>query len=189
MNETIYNGPDSLGEPPRGLPLPCWIISDTHFGHENIIRYAGRPDDHEQRMLDAWTTLIADDDHVLHLGDWFMGKRDRFADQIRPRLTGHLHTLIGNHDRQSRGFYTDLAIQVHKPFLWTHKGWRIIFTHRPAPEAVTFPNTLNVHGHIHEKTMSDRRMISVCVEQTDYRPVRLDTLVEARILELTSPGA
>ena len=39
-----------------------WFISDTHFGHENIIQYCNRPftcaDEMDEYMVDQWNKCV-----------------------------------------------------------------------------------------------------------------------------------
>jgi len=50
-----------------------WLISDTHFGHKNIVQYQQRPESHEVIMLSEWIDAVGEHDDILHLGDVFMG--------------------------------------------------------------------------------------------------------------------
>lgn len=60
-----------------------YIISDTHFGHENIKTYEPvRKDYDDERLVQLWNETVAPEDEVLHLGDfafkshgWEMAKR------------------------------------------------------------------------------------------------------------------
>jgi calcineurin-like phosphoesterase family protein len=58
-----------------------WIISDTHFGHRNILDFEPcrltqmridgyNADEHDQWMIDTWNATVKPDDVVLHLGDF-----------------------------------------------------------------------------------------------------------------------
>ncbi len=53
-----------------------WIISDTHFFHENIGRYCNRPENWQDLIINNWNDLIAPDEQVLHLGDLCTWKED-----------------------------------------------------------------------------------------------------------------
>lgn len=52
-----------------------WIISDTHFGHANIIKYCNRPFTNVTTMnatlIRNWKALVKNDDTIWHLGDVF----------------------------------------------------------------------------------------------------------------------
>jgi calcineurin-like phosphoesterase family protein len=48
-----------------------WIISDTHFGHNNIINYCDRPFSNVKEMneaiIDNWNSVVKQNDLVYHL--------------------------------------------------------------------------------------------------------------------------
>ena len=52
-----------------------WIISDTHFFHENIGRYCNRPENWQELIFKNWNELISPNETVLHLGDFALGKK------------------------------------------------------------------------------------------------------------------
>ncbi len=168
-----------------GEVADCFIVSDHHIAHARIAEYAGRPADHEQLMKDRWLASIAPEDLVLHLGDIAMGPRAKLEEAAR-WFTGRILMIQGNHDRRGKAFYAGIGLNIIKPFTATYRGIPVRFTHEPAGEWLQAQpwRALNVHGHIHEKTMDDRRCVNVCVEQTDYAPVRLHALLDARLAEL-----
>ena len=49
--------------------MEYFAISDTHFLHNNIIKYCNRPQDHNRIMIKNWIKNVRDDDIVFHLGD------------------------------------------------------------------------------------------------------------------------
>lgn len=157
-----------------------WLISDTHFGHKNIVKFQQRPESHHELMLSEWIWRVQPNDQILHLGDVFMGKSGnpaRWA-AILSRLPGEKFLILGNHDKQKTSLYAQASFTVVKPFV--HLGHA--FTHRPvsylfpvdAPESraqaearlkylqtpgVTFPDPgkgwhTNIHGHIHGNTIA-----------------------------------
>ena len=170
------------------LQFPFWIISDTHFGHRNIIKYCGRPQDHERLMRDHWRETIAPRDVVLHLGDFALDSAYNIERRAKS-LPGKKFLLKGNHDRHSKGFYEKAGFTFLKHgFVMPYKDWTVVFTHHPDCQGqyLGAPKRLNVHGHIHEKVLGDRRYINVSVEQLDYRPVQIVDLLEQRISELSA---
>lgn len=151
-----------------------WLISDTHFGHKNIIRYAQRPESHEVIMLSNWIDRIGEDDTVLHLGDVFLGKQGnplRWA-KVIARLPGRKYLILGNHDKAKTSYYTEIAgFTIIAPFI--HRA--VAYSHRPvtpefplhAPKGVRAGQLsrsvldagagwhTNIHGHIHGNTITE----------------------------------
>jgi calcineurin-like phosphoesterase family protein len=169
-----------LGPPPE--PLPDWVISDTHFGHKKIVELAGRPADHEQQMVDSWKRLVGDGDTVLHLGDVSYRSRE-WLDRLA-RLPGRVQLVRGNHDQpQDVRRYRRIGWEILEPFLLTWRGWRVLVTHEPQERARLPRQTLNLHGHLHERFLTPKH-INVCVEVRGYRPVRLAELLDRHLAEI-----
>lgn len=90
--------------------MTTWFTADTHFDHKKIIEYQpnrmdefGLPDtdaidEMNEAMVDQWNSQVAPGDVVWHLGDFAMGKIDESL-QYASRLNGHIHLIMGNHDR------------------------------------------------------------------------------------------
>jgi len=169
-----------LGEPPD--PLPDWVISDTHFGHKRIVELAGRPADHEQQMLDWWTRLVGKDETVLHLGD--VSYRSSVWAERLAELPGRVLLVRGNHDQtQDVRRYRRIGWTVLEPFLFTWQGWRVLVTHEPQERSRLPRQTLNLHGHLHERFLTSKH-INACVEVRGYRPVRLAELLDGHLAEM-----
>src|SRR5512135_1658657 len=79
-----------------------WFISDTHFGHANIIRYSNRPykdvDEMNEMMIQEWNKLVKPGDLVYHNGDFAFLPTDKLEKLLR-RLSGSIHLVLGNHDK------------------------------------------------------------------------------------------
>lgn len=107
-----------------------WLISDTHFGHPNIVKYCQRPASHEAIMMSNWIDRVGEDDCILHLGDVFLGNQGnplRWA-KIIARLPGRKFLILGNHDNAKAALYSEIAgFEIIPPFI--HKG--VAFSHRP----------------------------------------------------------
>ena len=168
--------------------LPFYVISDTHFFHKNIIKYCGRPNEHEILMIARWQRVVKHTDTVVHLGDLFFGGDlgyEKFCTSIAPRLTGHRkYIILGNHDKKKYD-YERLGFRVIKPFTLKYRGYDVSFDHYP-----TFlppgEKRIHVHGHIHNhsyaKGEEDRPgNINISVEVMDYRPHRMTRLLNKEI--------
>lgn len=78
-----------------------YFTSDTHFGHENIIKYCKRPfkdvEEHDATLIKNWNDVVPEDGIVFHLGDVAFGNPNRVND-ILSQLNGTIYLIIGNHD-------------------------------------------------------------------------------------------
>ena len=98
-----------------------FIISDTHFGHDNITTFEPcrveammkdgyEPHEHDKWLIEQWNDTVGDTDIVLHLGDFaFKG-----IQETQPLLKGRKILLLGNHDRK--------GIQTYKNFEYIIRG-------------------------------------------------------------------
>ena len=69
-------------------------IADTHFGHDNVIRFDGRPFANAAEMWrvmrELWNGRVRDDDDVWIIGDFVM-RSDKPASFYLEQLKGHKH--------------------------------------------------------------------------------------------------
>lgn len=164
-----------------------WLISDTHFGHDNIIKYCNRPfKDHaemDEKLIDNWNSVVKPGDKVYHLGDVFFGDREYFQ-KLWAKLNGSKRLIVGNHDDikylSSGGFFK-------KVFMWRmFPEMGLLLTHVPVHETSLYrgptgneknPKQLkNIHGHIHDKSSPEGPYRCVCVEQINYTPINIEEL-------------
>ena len=51
-----------------------FFTSDTHFNHENIIKYCSRPyvdkNEMNEDLIKRWNSVVKENDIVFHLGDF-----------------------------------------------------------------------------------------------------------------------
>ncbi|WP_028058353.1 metallophosphoesterase [Candidatus Solirubrobacter pratensis] len=168
------------------LKAPFYVLSDTHFYHERILEFCGRPYDHEVMMVKRWQRTIDDSDTILHLGDLFFGGQegyDRFKEELTPNLPGKKFIILGNHDKK-KWDYEALGFTVLKPFSMPYRGYTVSFSHYPL--FVHDHKEIHVHGHIHNHPYargerSRARNINVSVEVLDYRPHRVTRLLNSFI--------
>lgn len=163
-----------------------WVISDTHFGHENIIKYCDRPFssvyDMNQTMLENWNKLVKDGDHVWHLGDVYFPGGFQHEDENRSSvawnffklLKGKKRLVLGNHDNGKNQL---LQHFFEKIVLWRDfKEFGLLLTHIPLHPNHIIRDRVNVHGHIHNQKSPDGPYINVCVEHHHYAPINIEEL-------------
>lgn len=172
-----------------------WLISDTHFGHKNIIKYGARPESHETMMIAEWIRLVRPEDQILHLGDVFFNNREKWKTIIR-WLPGEKFLILGNHDKEGEQYYLDCGFTVIDPFIdnaGTPQNPNIIaFTHHPETairQQVEHKGWhVNIHGHIHNNGYSlehdgelypYKQYINLSIEEVEgYRPVQLGNVLQ-----------
>lgn len=166
------------------LDLNTWIVSDTHYFHDNIIKYTERDDNSLPKFTAAWKSMISDEDTVFHLGDIFMGKGSiQKAKSFIQTLPGQKYFLRGNHDHQSTDFYAHRGwteVGTESRLYWQGwKGKKVLFSHYPDTRDLNW--TINVHGHIHDGGYApgtpDRDYRNVSLEAV-WRPVKLWEVLE-----------
>lgn len=91
-------------------PDKVFFTSDTHFGHESILRFCDRPfgskEEMNETLISNWNNIVPHDGIVFHLGDFIFGGAGLYKDIIQ-KLNGNIRLVIGNHDINAlrQGFY------------------------------------------------------------------------------------
>lgn len=162
----------------------AFVISDTHWFHDNVIAYCARPAHHDVLMLSNWYGTVAANDLILHCGDVAVGVAAEALPERLPSLPGRVFLIRGNHDYGKRlRQYVSRGWSVIKPFEAKYRGWSVWFSHKPIPDLP--PRTVNVHGHIHTHAAPSPAHINVSVEQLNYRPARLADLLDDAMAQLS----
>jgi calcineurin-like phosphoesterase family protein len=161
-----------------------WIISDTHFGHSNILGFLkddGTPlrsfssvEEMDETMVKNWNDRVRPHDRIYHLGDVAMNRR---CIPILGRLNGKKVLIKGNHDI--------FPLKDYLPYFEDIRAYKVfpkhgtILSHIPVHTCQLHSRwKLNIHGHLHGNHVGDDRYLNVCVEQTGYSPVNLDEVVK-----------
>lgn len=141
-----------------------WVISDTHFMHENIKKLSCRPENYNELIVADWKSKVSEDDIVLHLGDvaWPEGWA------LLNELPGKKILIRGNHDSKSmftlmnKGF--DLVVES---LVLRIEGYKLCFSHVPM---IHHEYDINVCGHLHQNTdiVSDYPHYVISLEKQGY---------------------
>jgi calcineurin-like phosphoesterase family protein len=79
-----------------------FFTSDTHFGHQNIIKYCSRPyknvDQMNVDLVNRAATQLGGDDELWHLGDVALGNIDQTLTHLAA-IAVEVTLVAGNHDR------------------------------------------------------------------------------------------
>jgi calcineurin-like phosphoesterase family protein len=153
----------------------CYVLSDTHFNHANIIRYCRRPftdaEEMNRVLLRNWNYRVKETDRVFLLGDLAYGPVIHPAEYYLSHMNGKIVLIAGNHD-------TDLAGTV--PYCEKELfGIRFLFIHDPDQAPASYDGWI-VHGHAHNNDIEmypffdgRRHRINVSSELAGFIPVNL----------------
>jgi len=159
-----------------------WIITDTHFGHDNIIEYCGRPKDYNERIVKAWRDKVSSQDTIIHMGDIRFGKGSDGWDSKIHGLPGNKILLRGNHDKNtSHKYHTQGWMLVVEGLLMGSEFGGVWITHRPARPEDWW--NVNLHGHIHNAEERpyegyNKIYIRFALEIHGYTPQPLDSFLQ-----------
>lgn len=151
-----------------------YLIGDTHFGHSNILvfekdhRNFKDITDHDETLIKNWNSVVTLNDTVIHLGDVAFGKFDITKLNL---LNGRKYLVMGNHDNFAR-------LRPYFAGLYGVKYGKegIVFTHIPIHESQFSRFKLNVHGHLHSKSLKDVRYYNVSCEMIGLSPLNIDVV-------------
>lgn len=167
----------------------AWVTADPHFFHYNILKFKRRDgvtplrpfasvEDMNETIVQNWNDSVKPSDRVYLLGDVVFHNKHL---HIISRLNGRKVLVKGNHDilklSQYLPYFDDIRAYVPK------KGY--ILSHIPVHPASLSRWKVNIHGHLHadvvrlsEQGPPDPRYHCVSVENTNYKPVHLQSLLK-----------
>lgn len=151
-----------------------FVISDTHFGHYNIIKLCNRPFNDENDMnkilIENWNSVVSDDDEVYHLGDFSFYKDDVKNKKIFNSLRGKKFLIKGNHDKNSINLNW---VKVYDYFELNYNEKRFVLFHYPIEEwNNSYRGAIHLYGHVHNKIMP------VLTSNFGVQPIRHNVSVE-----------
>ena len=169
-------------------PDKVFFTSDTHFGHENIIRYCNRPfrnaEEMNAELIRRWRETVPEDGIVFHLGDFAHGNA-RLWNDILSALTGRKYLILGNHDMKAlRQGYMGRFELVTQQMTIRVGGQAIVMNHNPfLCYGGSYRDVWQLFGHVHSGPASHTgldhprlRMLfplqyDVGVDNNDFRPI------------------
>lgn len=127
-----------------------YLITDTHLGHQNMLKSCSRPARFTNLILNSCRKMVRSNDMLIHLGDvaWNEEELMRFM-----KLPGHKVLVRGNHDKKSTPYYMEAGFDlVVGSMTMTLQGIRMLFSHAPQ-----YGHTadINIHGHQHDLHFED----------------------------------
>lgn len=137
-----------------------YFTSDWHMGHHNIQRFrhwVTCEEDNTAKLEEEYTRVITKRDTVFFLGDIVF---DYVSCLILQSLPGRKILVAGNHE------YDDNMMKLEHVFdnvygFHRYKGYWL--SHCPIHPA-ELRGRINIHGHVHDATLPDKRFLNVCVD-------------------------
>lgn len=162
-----------------------YFTSDTHFGHENVIKYSKRPfldkNHMDEGLIAKWNERVKPGDTVYHIGDFFFCQEKR-ALEILDRLNGQKFLVYGNHDKLIKkspairerfvkcADYLELTVPDRQLIVMSHYA---MITWNKAHHG-----SWMIHGHSHGglRYPFEAKIHDVGVDPNGYAPISLDEL-------------
>lgn len=172
-----------------------YFTSDTHFFHDNIIKFSNRPykslaDMHDQ-LINNWNSTVTHRDEVYVVGD-FMWLKGGFSEDERRslifKLNGGIHIIPGDHDLpddQMKRITNHSVITHNSVHIVRNKTYGdVVCCHWPLRNwPSSHWNMPHVFGHVHNNNKKDPlhiygRSFNVGVDVWGYKPVSIKQIME-----------
>ena len=159
-----------------------FLISDTHFGHTNILsflkkdgtklRHFNSVEEMDETLINNWNSVVSKEDKVYHLGDVNFCSFTKLK-EIFDRLNGTKVLIKGNHDDK---LTLNQFSQLFKDVRAYHILDKYILSHIPIHPESLYRWKANIHGHLHNNIIDDPRYINVSVERINYTPISFEEI-------------
>ena len=158
----------------------AYAIADLHLDHPNVakLRGYGSVFEHDKMVIDAINATVNPTDHLYLLGDIVIGNAG--WEIIKGIVCRNIILVPGNHCGERSRIQHDIFKRVIGSYARELPRSKIgaVFTHLPVHPDCLDRWTVNVHGHLHEQSITDGRYLCVSAEQLNYRPICMVTITE-----------
>ena len=176
-------------------PDKTFFTGDPHFGHKNIIKYAGRPFEltpegvkkHDDTLIHRWNQKVPEDADVIVLGDFAFPPRKKpkvFLADILDQLNGRPWLVEGNHDHKAVRQVFAANNRLLPRVLEVKVGDRVItlnhFAQRVWPKSHF--GSWHLYGHSHAELVPDPQnpfSFDVGVDAQSLYPLSFEEVEEA----------
>jgi len=152
-----------------------YIIADTHFGSNKVIRVHKRPfvdaKAMDYYMIHRWNDIVCDNDTVYFVGDF--GNKE-----VMNKLNGKITYITGNNDNFGDFGKHHISVKIgHESFFMVHIPDHV-------PKNWNKYKSWIVHGHLHNDNVSKypfingmQKTINTSVEMIGYTPISLQYIM------------
>jgi len=170
-----------------------WYSSDWHIGHNNCIRYSGRPfktvEEMDKTILENMLGACKKGDNMFFLGDLSFDKNNVFGilKAFKDKKV-NFNWIVGNHDNKLKPEqYAQYCTSIGIYKTVKRDGQKIFLSHNPhLTWDSSHYNSFHLYGHVHnfspEHAEVERRMdgkaFNVNCEFNNYMPYNHDDILE-----------
>lgn len=167
-----------------------YFTADTHFYHENIIKYCDRPfhtiEEMNYVMVDNWNKTVKQSDDVYILGDLAFARPEQVNDLLKS-LNGRKYLIKGNHDsflKESK-FDKSLFQWIKDYYVLRNDNKKYVLFHYPIHEwDGAYHGSIHLYGHIHNTYTPDlKNAYNVGVDMCKFRPISIEEINKKGTLE------
>ncbi len=166
--------------------MTIYLTTDTHFFHNAMIDFTGRPGDFNEQIFNHFKELTSKD-ILIHLGDVTLHSDIKAHEMYIESLPCKKYLIRGNHDHKSNTWYLGHGWDfVCEQFRDWYFGVLVLFSHVP----ISYDNIfmMNIHGHfhntplpMHEPELEARRTLKhhllLDLESNNYKLFNLEKLI------------
>lgn len=158
-----------------------FFTSDTHFGHKAAalrFRDFASVEEMNEVMIERWNATVGLDDEVYHLGDFGMASCRKVLIPILERLNGHIHLVMGNHDRGCPRHFLDRFV-TSDGYKEIKIGDRKVVLNHYAMRVwnMSHYGSFMLYGHSHGNLPGFGRSMDIGVDTHDMTPYHEDEIV------------
>lgn len=182
--------------------MSVFFTSDTHYSHNNIIKYCNRPFTSVKEMDEALITnhnkMVRPNDTIYFLGDFCFGKLNDI-EKLCKRLNGTKILIHGNHDKEIlynqrslihlTGSFSDIVPYYETSFF----GKKICLFHYGCRVwNGSHKGSWQLYGHSHGTLPPNGRSVDVGVDspwitgKAEYRPFAVEEIAQFMDKQLIS---
>ena len=170
--------------------MRTFFTSDSHFGHDNIIRHCKRPcKEHpfqdgaqmDRALIDAWNSVVSPGDVVYHLGDFSLRPAAVISDLLK-KLHGTKHLIVGNHDRvdEISGCRLQGWASMREMAKISVDGHSVFLCHYPMREwPGMWQGTVHLYGHVHGNLQPLPGSMEVGADVWGGKPIQMAEILSA----------
>jgi calcineurin-like phosphoesterase family protein len=168
--------------------MRTFFTSDSHFGHDNIIKHCGRPcrerpfrdsAQMDRALMDAWNSVVSPGDVVYHLGDFSLRPVETIQGLLK-KLHGTKHLIVGNHDRTHGVTGWSSVREMDKIDV---DGQSVFLCHYPMREwPGMWQGTVHLYGHVHGNLQPMPGSMEVSADVWGGKPVQMMDILDSVML-------